>query len=331
MQKQLEAKPLLTIAIPTYNRSAYLRELLSILFDQLVHEPRVELIICDNASPDDTPEVVEEYQRRGLELRRIRNLTNIGADANFLQCFEQARGKYVWIFGDDDIIVPGGVAVVLSCLEMKDYDLVYVNSYPLQGLDRVKPLRSLKAIEFDDVMRFAKRIHVYFTFISGNIVNKDRVQAGGPASFSALVGSNLVQLAWVYAALNGFERGLYIQDKLVGARVDNTGGYRLSEVFGSRLKRVTESELRSDRLKRLVIGGALQRFWPGMLLTLRKSKGSFESDTTQGRTLTAEFKDNPRYWFFVYPVLVLPPMLGASWFFFIRILNRIDKALGFVL
>ena len=275
MQKQ--AKPLLTIAIPTYNRSAYLRELLSILFDQLVQEPRVELIISDNASPDDSPEVVGEYQRRGLEIRYIRNTTNVGADANFLQCFDQARAKYVWIFGDDDVIVPGGVAAVLSCLEMKDYDLVYVNSHPLLGLDRVKPLRSLKVIEFDDVMRFAKRIHVYFTFISGNIVNKDRVQAGRAASFSALIGSNLVQLAWVYAALNGFERGLYIEDKLVGARVDNSGGYRLSEVFGSRLKRVTESELHSDRLKRLVIGGALQRFWPGMLITSRKTNGSFKA------------------------------------------------------
>jgi abequosyltransferase len=49
------AKPLLTIAIPTYNRAGYLKELLSILADQLKDEPRVELIISDNASPDETP------------------------------------------------------------------------------------------------------------------------------------------------------------------------------------------------------------------------------------------------------------------------------------
>jgi abequosyltransferase len=329
--KLADAKPLLTIAIPTYNRAVYLRELLSVLFDQLVSEPRVELIISDNASPDETPALVEEFQQRGLPLRSIRNENNIGADANFLQCFMQARGKYVWIFGDDDIIVPGGVAAILSYLEIKDYDLIYVSSYPLQDAHKFSAIRSLNAVEFEDVKPFVKRIHVNFSFISGNIINKDRVQAAEPVSFSALVGSNLVQLAWVYSALNGFVRGLYIYDKLVGARVDNTGGYKLSEVFGSKLKRVTEKCIRSERVRQLILSGTLQRFWPGLLLGFRKSSGSFETDAAPSRILTAEFKDNPRYWFFVYPILVLPTALGTGWFFFIRILNRIDKAFGFVL
>jgi abequosyltransferase len=330
MQKQFEVKPLLTIAIPTYNRSAYLRELLSILFDQIVQDQRVELIISDNASVDDTPEVVEEYQRRGLQLRCIRNQSNKGSDANFLQCFEQARGKYVWIFGDDDIIVPGGVAAVLLSLEGQDYDLVYVNSYPLKRLDKPRSIRSSEAIEFRDAARFAKRIHVNFTFISGNIVNKARLQAES-ASFSALVGSNLVQLAWVYAALNKFQCGLYIQEKLVGARVDNTGGYELAEVFGSRLKRITELELHSQRLQCLIIDGMLQRFWPGLVHKFGKSNGVFEGDASDSRVLTALFKDNPRYWFFVYPLLKWPGFLGAGWFLLIRVLNRVDKALGFIL
>ena len=94
------AKPLLTIAIPTYNRARYLKELLTVLFDQLRDEPRVELIISNNATPDETPAVVNEFVKRGLQVRYLCNETNIGPDANFLQCFEQARGKYVWILGD---------------------------------------------------------------------------------------------------------------------------------------------------------------------------------------------------------------------------------------
>src|ERR1035438_10666701 len=118
MRKELQTpeitKPLLTIAIPTYNRAGCLKELLSVLADQLKDEPRVELIISDNASPDETPFVVQDFVSRGLRVRYIRNTQNIGADANFLQCFEQALGKYVWLFSDDDLIVPGGLAKILT-------------------------------------------------------------------------------------------------------------------------------------------------------------------------------------------------------------------------
>ena len=76
---------LLTIAIPTYNRATCLRELLSVLTDQLRHESRVELLISDNASPDQTPAVVKDFVTRGLQVRYIRNTQNIGPDANFLQ------------------------------------------------------------------------------------------------------------------------------------------------------------------------------------------------------------------------------------------------------
>src|ERR1035438_7055720 len=61
-----------------------------------------------------TPFVVQDFVSRGLRVRYIRNTQNIGADANFLQCFEQALGKYVWLFSDDDLIVPGGLAKILT-------------------------------------------------------------------------------------------------------------------------------------------------------------------------------------------------------------------------
>jgi len=330
-QEAAAGKPLLTIAIPTYNRARYLGELLSTLFDQLISEPRVELIISDNASPDDTPALVKGYLQRGLPIRYLRNVTNLGADANFLQCFEQARGKYVWIFGDDDVIVPGGLSAILSSLHSKEYDLVYVSSFPLRDTLQFEAVRSIKAVEFENAAPFVKRVHVYFTFISGNIVNKDRILAQKPASFLAMVGSNLVQLTWTYTALNGFRRGLYIHTKLIGARVNNTGGYKLSDVFGPRLKKATDEFVSSERLRRLIFNGTLQRFWPGMLLDFRKSGEAFESDTSPATILARAFKDNPRYWLFVYPVLVLPHILGICWFFLIRILNRVDKAFGFVL
>lgn len=327
-----DARPLLTIAIPTYNRARFLKELLSVLFDQLILEPRVELIISDNASPDETPDIVGEFQARGLRLRLIRNEKNIGPDANFLQCFEQARGSYVWLFGDDDVILPGGIARVLKYLEQDEYDLLYLDSFPLSDAYSPREIESGPvAAKLDDPQLFASRVHIFFTFISGNIINKDRVERNGHKSFSSAVGSNLVQLSWTFAALNGYHRGLHIRERLIGARVDNTGGYKLLQVFGPTLKSITRAWLTSASLRQIVFNGTLQRFWPGMVLQYRKSNAAFEREEGPHEVLASAFKDNVRYWIFVYPMIVLPARIAAGWLLLARGVNRIDRAFGFIL
>lgn len=324
------AKPLLTIAIPTYNRASFLRELLAVLAPDLKDEPRVELIISDNSSPDETSSVVQAFIACGLRVGYIRNVQNIGADANFLQCFERARGKYVWIFSDDDLIVPGGVAKILSYCEDAEYDLMWVSSYPFGKSHIPLAVKARRdAVEISDPVAYVKRIHVFFTFISGNVINKDTVLAAGPKAFSGLVGTSLAQLGWTYTALNRFTRGLYIREKLVAMRANNTGGYKLFQVFGPTLAKITRNWLTSANLGRIVMNGTIQRFWPMMLLEYKKSARSFADDVKPQVPLSALFKDNFRYWVFVYPAIVLPSPLDSAWVLFVRILNRLDKLAGF--
>jgi len=328
-QQTGNVRPVLTIAVPTYNRERFLRELLDILFDQIIAEPRVELIISDNASPDETASLVQEFQKRGLSIRYMRNETNLGADRNLLQCYEQAMGKYVWIFGDDDIILPGGVAVLLSYIESRDYDIVYLNSHFFKGVYVPHILEAHRnATEITDIEQFARRINIFFTFISGNIVNKHRIPASNSAQFSEIVGTSLPQLAWIYSALNGYQRGLFIEERLIAARTNNTGAYKLLETFGPNLKRVTDQWLNNKRVGRLIINGALQRFWPWVLLQHKKASASFINEAPPADVLTPIFRDNMRYWIFAYPIMLLPYPLAAGWLIAIRILNRIDIALG---
>ena len=330
MQRREITKPLLTIAVPTHNRARCLRELLLVLEDQLKNEPRVELIISDNASPDETPAVVRDFVARGIGVRYIRNTQNIGPDANFLQCFEEARGKYVWIFSDDDLIVPGGVAKILTYCEAAEYDLIWVSAYSFGKFRKPRPVNARQnAVEISDPTAYAKRIHVLFTFISGNIINKDTVLAAGPKPFSTLVGTSLAQLGWTYTALNRFARGLYIQEKLIAMRVNNTGGYKLFQVFGPTLATITRNWLKSANLGRIVMNGTVQRFWPMMLLEYKKSASAFADEVNPQEVLTPLFKDNIRYWLFAYPVIVMPAPLAALWVFLIRVLNRLDKAVGY--
>jgi abequosyltransferase len=324
-------RPLLTIAIPTYNRARCLRELLSGLTDQLKNESRVELIISDNASPDETPAIVKDFVARGLKVRYIRNATNIGPDANFLQCFEQAQGKYVWLFSDDDSLVPGGIAKIVAYCERADYDLIWLSPYLFEETHTpVSAVARYDAIEISDPKEYAKRIHVFFTFITSNIINKDTVLAATPKPFSELIGTGLVQLGWTYTALSQYARGLYICEKLIAGRINNSGGFSLSQVLGHNLVAITRNWLQPDMLGQIVINGTLQRYWPSMLFECRNYSAGYFTDQKEPQTvLTPLFGDNPRYWIFAYPVAVLPYHLSAAWLFLTRVINRLDRAAGY--
>ncbi len=99
-----ENSPLLTIGIPTYNRSDYLRKLLNHICPVWGNNPRVEIYISDNNSPDGTKEVVKPFIETYSSVRYYRNIENIGGDKNFFQIYKGARGKFVITQGDDDVL-----------------------------------------------------------------------------------------------------------------------------------------------------------------------------------------------------------------------------------
>ena len=148
-------------------------------------------------------------------------------------------------------------------------------------------------------------------------------------NFATLVGTHFVQLGWAYAALNGFTRGLYIREKLIAVRANNTGGYKLLQVFGPGLANITKKWLKSASLRGIVMNGTVQRFWPLMLLKYKKSGDDFVQEGDPETVLGPVFKDNFRYWIFVFPIIVLPYPLAAIWAVAVRIFNRFDKAVGY--
>ncbi len=317
-------RPLLTIAIPTYNRAPLLDRLLSTLFDQIQSDSRVELIVSDNASPDDTAAVIQRFRAIGRPFRYLRNAENIGPDRNILQCFEQATGRYVWIFGDDDMLEPDGLATVLTHLSADEYDLVYVSARGYKGPYVPKSHSVSREVQiFHRQEEFARRLHVMFTFISANIVNKDRVSELRSEPFGALSGTSLGHLAWLYTALDSLRKGLIIKDELVAALMDNSGGYSVFEVFGPNYKSILDSRIKSRDVRQAIIAGTLQGYLPGLILDSKHNEDSFFRAET-GRALRIAFGTDPRYWLFDVPVTILPPPLDRVWVFLGRVATKIE-------
>lgn len=113
--------PLLSIAIPTRNRSRYLRESLGALADQITalgaaRSPLVTLHVSDNTSTDDTPEVIRSIAARFPPLSSHRHPENVGASRNVNSCVRTATGEFCWVVGDDEIILPGAVQHLVDLL-----------------------------------------------------------------------------------------------------------------------------------------------------------------------------------------------------------------------
>jgi abequosyltransferase len=333
-QQAKDEKPLLTIAIPTYNRAKYLRELLSSLFDQLVVQTAVELIVSDNASSDETPSVIDEFEKRGLKLRRLCNDVNIGPDANFQQCFEKACGKYVWIFGDDDIIVPGGIDRILKLLETGDYALTYVSQYWFRhnyAAEETSDRFGRFAQVFPGGLQFARKAGAMIGFISGMIVNKDIYSTILHQSLTDYDGTNLIQLGWVCPLLACDSKYLFVWERLVAARGGNTSGWGICQVFGANFKQFTDVALGYRRdIARALQTSTLQRWFPDMIMEVRRGTGSkLETENMRG-ILEPIYKTRWSYWAYVFPLMVLPLALAGVWYSMILFLRRLRMLLSVI-
>lgn len=322
-----DSKPLLTIAIPTYRRAPFLSELLDNLQPQLLGQPLVELLISDNASPDDTPQVVEAYKQRGLELKYVRNQENIGPDGNFVQCFELARGKYFLLFGDDDLVAPGAIAKIISLLQEHDADIVYLSSYSFSadavGERKGDPLgRTYRVIE--DPLRFARIVNLMLTFISGVIVNRDRFLEIEHAPISSFKDTMLVQLSWTLPLLQQHRRSLCVFERLVAGRVNNSGGYNIAVVFGVNLRRIAERLLPyRPRIAQSLSNAALRRWFPGAVFDLRSKGATALESANLWALLQGAHRGNPRLYLFVYPVLFGPLWMAQVWVVLTRAFNKL--------
>lgn len=105
--------PLATIAIPTFNRAPLLKDCIDSALAQTFD--RFEVVVSDNASTDDTQNVLAGFD--DSRLRIVRQDTNIGLIPNWNACLAAARGDYVVILPDDDRLAPHFLARCFELIE----------------------------------------------------------------------------------------------------------------------------------------------------------------------------------------------------------------------
>ena len=103
----------------------------SIIHNQDFKNQNVEVCISDNFSTDDTESVVKNAQNK-IDIKYEKNKQNLGIPRNFLNVVNMAEGEFIWLLGDDDLLMPKALERLNKLIsENQDVDFFYVNSFHL--------------------------------------------------------------------------------------------------------------------------------------------------------------------------------------------------------
>ncbi|WP_177318739.1 glycosyltransferase [Chitinophaga sancti] len=110
---------IITVGMCTYNSEKYLPEQLETIIHQTLRVN--EIVVIDDASTDQTIDILNDYVKRYPDLFRIiRNEKNMGARKNFERALAESKGEIIFLSDHDDYWMPEKVAKVVA----------YFNSHP---------------------------------------------------------------------------------------------------------------------------------------------------------------------------------------------------------
>ncbi|MFA7637790.1 MAG: glycosyltransferase [Parvibaculum sp.] len=123
--------PRVSIIVPSYNHAAYVRDALMSVAAQTY--PNIELIVIDDGSRDETPQIVEEtlagFQR---DIRiEFRKQENMGLCATLNRALDLVEGEFVQFLASDDAYLPEKTAACVAALRASPPDVaaVYCDGY----------------------------------------------------------------------------------------------------------------------------------------------------------------------------------------------------------
>ncbi len=181
--------PLLTIMIPVYNGSPYLKSLLT-LFENffkaegryLIQDGLVEVRVINNRSADGTKEVAESFLPRFIGLI-VHNETDHKptAEENIFRSFEHCLGTYTWVHGVDDIPIFENFTRAISLLQKGQYDFILFNTTTTnEKHQRVCPnaFEMNQELKEESLVLLAQKLGIWYVLagISSQIVRTEYIK-----------------------------------------------------------------------------------------------------------------------------------------------------------
>lgn len=130
-----KTKPYVSVIVPNYNHARFLPRRLDSILNQTFRD--FEIILLDDASTDDSAEVIEQY-REHPNVRVVRNEKNSGSTfKQWLKGIEMAKADILWIAESDDRCEPDFLEALLPAFNNRQVKLAYANSHVIDTDDKI--------------------------------------------------------------------------------------------------------------------------------------------------------------------------------------------------
>lgn len=114
--------PKISIIIPVYNVEKYLRECLDSCVNQTLED--IEIICVDDASPDNSIKILEEYRQKDSRIKILRHEKNKNLGAARNTGLANAKGEYIWFVDSDDYIDTKACQILYDTIKEFDVDML---------------------------------------------------------------------------------------------------------------------------------------------------------------------------------------------------------------
>ena len=141
----MEHQPAISIVLPTYNGSKYIRTSIESCLNQTFKD--FELVIVNDCSTDDTPKIIEEYAAKDHRIVVIHNAFNKKLPLSLNTGFDAAKGKYHTWTSDDNYYAPAALETMFHVLEKdKNIDLVYCDYFVINNAGEITGTRKFNNV-----------------------------------------------------------------------------------------------------------------------------------------------------------------------------------------
>ncbi len=314
---------LLTIAIPTKNRHAYIEENLKSLNTQYSKfKEQIEIIVSDNSNNNLTKEIVEKYNKLNLNIIYKKNSQDIGSDRNIAECFNMAKGKYIHIIGDDDLYCSNSLKKIIKIISTDTYGSIFLRPYGFTNNYKLEyPSITIGKNKILNCDNFLLKIATQITLLSAHVINKSLIK---DIDANEYCGTNLVQVNLLLEAVTRAHKNFYFKEYIIAYKRDNSGGYDFYDIFINKFNQILQSyvdrELITEVLMKKIECKKIKCFFPIYLFRYKfYQKKNFKDIESYFGIL----KDRKCYKKFINPIFKLPDFLALFWCLILIIYGRL--------
>jgi abequosyltransferase len=318
-------KFLLTIAIPTLNRSNYLKGLLLNIFSQIEGsnlENIVQVLVVDGNSSDNTQNMIRELQKK-RNIKYHRRKKRMGIDRDILKCVELTEGQYCWLFSDDDRLSDGALITLLKKLKYhKEVTGCFCNRMPFnfkmeKRVSEVKlwPGEIINADRiYNNKTKCFKDIGMDFGFISSQVINKsewDKIVEN--SDFGGLYTSYYLMVHIISKMMDSdCFTWLYIHQPLVKQRTGNdsllnSGGIiKRNMVEHNSFEKILLKHFDKSSKEYKSFFKKMVKRLPRVIVNLKSQGCDYKVQFSLCKLYSSKYKNYIKFWVNVVPIFLIP-------------------------